>query len=273
MGGYLYRWGRYKVEKVLLRVEFNAEAYKFGYNYLSGLTSVAAGTSTGYPTGRIYQNPIGLYADDKVYWRPQTWFGTQMEFYREQLYVGRSDYPFWYERTEISGDTAPYDVIYRLYEYSHPVFVEYDIPIIRHWSHETNDPSLLVGKSFFTPTSELPYVYVKHFQFGVESNNRITTDDWEMIQDKASYYDGANWRYNSGRVCWGDYQSPTGSWITWLGGTAYCIGGATYDGVGKIGTYTDRVRWNYLGTTIPNDSYLWYGSGIVIDDDVQKPYQ
>lgn len=110
--------------------------------------------------------------------------------------------------------------------------------------------------------------YYLHFQFGVESNKQISETAWKELNNHASYYDGASWRYLPGITAWGAF-----SWITWKDGVGVMrVCGSTYVGVNKEYSSNDMVCWKQTGTTIGHETYLWVGSGTV-SDTVSKPYQ
>ncbi|MGC8979761.1 hypothetical protein [Caldisericum sp.] len=51
------------------------------------------------------------------------------------------------------------------------------------------------------------------------------------------------------------------------------VGSLDYTGanIDTSSTYNDSVDWEWSGTTITPDTYLWYGSGSV-SDSVSRPY-
>lgn len=224
--------------------------------WLGGVASVA-GASGSAPSGWTYQNVVALFNDNFVYWAPQAWYGDSQQWYHNEVYVGLGDYVAFYERMDIRSGT----VYYRLYVYRDDWDWDADEPVLYTWDHSSEESSnfLVGGRSYGG-------VYFKHFQFGVESNYAITETDWEVLNDQPSYYDGTDWRYTEGRVCWHDSSA-----ITWIGTEGYGIGDANYSGVDTKYTSNDRVCWEYTGQTIGDDSQLWSGSGTVYDD-VDTPY-
>jgi len=256
MGGYLKR-GVVTSNNVLLSV--NYQTTQPGQipsgKWLAGVASVA-GASGSTPTGWTYQNAVFLYHSDDVKWGPQAWYGNSWQWYYN-LYVGSIDYIAFYERMDIHSGR----VYYRVYVYRDFRAWDADEPVLYTWDHPSGGSSnFLVGSRSYSG------VYYKHFQFGVESNYAITETDWEVLTDQPSYYDGTDWRYTEGRVCWHDSSA-----ITWIGTQPCRIGNANYSGVNTKYTSNDRVCWEYTGQTIGDDHRLWSGSGIA-SHAVDSPY-
>lgn len=151
-------------------------------------------------------------------------------------------------------------VYYRCYAYHRVEDYMYDSPWIYSWDHSTTDDYFLVG------VRQYYGVWIKHFQFGVESNYAIDTTNWNVANSKMCYYDGTSWRYLPGNVCW-----RTSSAITWIGHSIIFVGSNNYWGVNTGFTSTDYVTWEYTGTTVIDDSQLWSSSGTV-SDYLRKPY-
>jgi len=265
MGGYLSNCRR-PTNKVLLKVNFgetNASRIP-GYKFLMGLTSVA-GADWFTPSGWMYQNAITLYYDNSVWWAPQAWSQGDMKYHWYYRIYGddAGDFEAFYEKTIINPGN---NVNYTLFIYRTEEELKADSPYWTYvYNHPTQDSNFLVG------TWPHNGKWVKFFQFGVESNFCVTETEWEVLNDKACYYDeymsGPNWRYWGGRVCHGDT-----SYITWTGSQNWLVGGNKYSGVDALETHNDFVLWRWMGTTIEDNSYLWTGWGVV-DDIVDRPYE
>jgi len=256
MGGYLKENANI-TDRVLVTVNYagtQADQIPY-YTHLMGVSSIAGGSGLS-PSGWTYQNVVGLMRNNHVYWQPQGWYENSQEYPGPIWDVGRGYYLFYYERMDIAYGK----VIYTLYVYQDSTAYNNDEPTyIYLWSHPTSDSNFLVGRQWHSGN------WYKHFQFGVESEQAFTTTNWQELNAHACYYDGADWRYTEGRVCHGDTALITWTYQGWA------VGGSTYDGVNKTYSFDDWVCWNYSGTTIPDDSQLWSGSGIV-SDTVFKPY-
>jgi len=151
-------------------------------------------------------------------------------------------------------------IVYKVWVYATSSSLQNDRPdAFGTWNHTASDNNFIVGRQQQTG------VWVKHFQFGIESNIAITETNWRVRNINPSYYDGANWRYLPGHV-------TLGGEITWIGIDVYRVGNETYAGVNTYYTQNDQVGWQYTGVTIPDDTQLWSGSGIV-SDIVRQPYQ
>jgi hypothetical protein len=266
MGGYFDSWAISTTNKVLLMVNYQStEASEIPQGkWLGGVLSVAGSHSIfNAPSGWVYQNMVTLSGDNSVKWAPQAWYGDDQEHYTVKS-VGTGDYIAFYERMDVSSET----MYYKLYAYPTFWHFDYDTPVIHTWDHSTDDVKFIVGDQ-----SQMGLEF-RHFQFGVESNSRITETHWEELNDKPSYYTGGNWLYQPARVC----HAEGSSLITWIGDSVYGIGGETYDGVNIKYTADDQVCWYYRGCfwfwcwTVADDKILWSEGGIV-SDFVSRPYQ
>jgi len=246
IGGYL-KSDAVTSHRVLAKIDFlgtNAGKIPEG-KWLGGVASVAGANGLA-PSGWVYQSLVTLRHNNDVIWTPQAWEGNVLKWYHQED-GGEGDYVAFYERMDINNGA----VLYLLYAYETSSDVINNTPTVIHsWYNLTDDANSLVGSQLHGGE------WFKHFQFGVESNYAITNTAWEELNSDSCYYDGSNWRYVEGRVCW--YPS---SLITWIGEQNYCIGTANYWGVNKESSWADTVRWKYTGETITDDSLLWSQSG------------
>jgi len=258
MGGYLRDTVR-TTGKVLLTVDFKGtdpSQFPSYSTWLAGVASIA-GAVMETPNGWTYQNSVHLFKDNTVFWAPQAWYRTEQK-YSYIKHVGYGHYYAFYVRMDMGHDK----VIFKCYTYTDYRAWREDLPATSSWNCPTGATNFLVGRRYHNG------VYVKHFQFGVESNSRIYTTSWKVLNDNPSYYADGLWRYLPGYVCWGGGGSSA---ITWDYAGTYCVGGLTYDGVNKDSSSNDMVRWKFTNSTIADDSQLWSGSGTV-SDVVTKPY-
>jgi|GEM_PF-1920656 len=210
------------------------------------------------PSGVVYQNGLLLLSNGSVRWAPQAWLiGYPLCYYEKS--VGNCYYVAYYERIDISSPS----VTYKIFAYPSGQSHDNDNPAIYTWLNQTyaGDTTFLIGKQLHDG------VYYKHFQFGVESNQRITETQWSVGNNMVAYYNGTAWYYYSGKTA--TYGNNA---ITWASGSAWGIGGEAYAGVDAVETDAQYVRWNYTGTSVSNDVSLWTQSGISYDW-VSKPYQ
>jgi hypothetical protein len=159
-------------------------------------------------------------------------------------------------------DIVNHNVTFKCFAYHYiQQYGQSDAPIIYSWSNITTDNNFLVGRQIISG-----YAF-KHFQFGVESNQKIVNQSWSLINKKPCYYDGSNWLYTPANVTWGNT-----SLITVYGGYGWVVGGNLYDGVNQDFVSNDFVEWKFTNSTIADDAQLWGTSGTVTDV-VTKPYQ
>jgi hypothetical protein len=226
--------------------------------WLGGVVSAAGGTAGGgVPNEWIYQNGVQLKKDNSVAWAPQAY--TQGDdWYGAWRTVGNGAYVAFHVRMDVVGDTK---VIYKCYVYPTIQSYMYDSPII----YVTQQPVSLIS-GFRVGKSLVDGFYFKFFQFGVESNQEITSTPWRVTNKKPCYFANSNWRYCPGYTVLGEV-----AYITYGSDWKMRVGGETYHGVSPTFVSTDFVEWGYTGTTVADDVQIWSGSGIV-SDVVSKPY-
>ncbi|WP_156785875.1 hypothetical protein [Caldisericum exile] len=240
--------------------------------WLGGVISVAGATGTGNTqTGCIFQNGVALYNNGSttgnINWAPQWWKIDGTYQIGQSNNIASVSYPAFYERMEVSGS----NIIYKLYAYPNLSALQYDAPVIYSWSSSAfSSTTFLVGTSTVY-INQIPVTF-KHFQFGVESPNVVNNTNWRALISKVGYYATGGWKFQPAETCLGN-----GALITYVinGQTLYYtkVGSLDYTGanIDTSSTYNDSVDWEWSGTTITPDTYLWYGSGSV-SDSVSKPY-
>ncbi|MEM2286851.1 MAG: hypothetical protein QXS51_03585 [Thermoproteota archaeon] len=235
--------------RVIFSFTYSAPASSFpSGRWLGPVLSVAGAASGTTPSGLIYQSGAALLRDNSVTWAPQAWYGASRVQYKEFPNIGTGNSILFVTRMDIGSGT----VLYRLYVYRSWSDYDNDVPVIYQWSHSTNDVAFLVGNRSYGGFN------IKHFQFGVESNQPINGIDWLVTNTNMAYYDGSKWRYLPGYATLGNV-----SHITWIGNYIFGIGGTEYRGVNVGYNSTDTVWWRYTGTTVKEGKLLWSGSGII----------
>lgn len=243
--------------RVIFSFTYSAPASSFPSGRWLGPVLSVAGTASGTtPSGWIYQSGAALFKDNSVIWAPQAWYGGSQVFYKKFPNVGTGNSILFVTRIDIGSGS----VLYRLYVYRSWSDYDNDVPVIYQWSHSTNDVAFLVG------TQSYSGVPLKHFQFGVESDQPITGIDWRVTNTNMAYYDGSKWRYLPGYATIGSK-----SYIIRIGNVIYAVGGIDYSGVNVDYSSTDTVWWRYTGTTVEEGKLLWSGSGIISSS--RTPYR
>jgi len=250
--------------KVLVRANFlqtNPSAFGTG-KWLMALLNVAGGHGLTV-SELIYQNAARLDKSGDVYWRCEV---HNMYGYvtgnTPIPWVGRYNYQAFYVKVYVSGGWT----YYKCYVYATSNDLLYDTPAIYSWSYQSGDDNLLVGSRRHPANSSL---IIKHFQYGPESNLRITETSWRELNEFGSFYYAGNWKYLAGYVCYGGPNRSSA--ITYNATAERHIGYEYYQGVNKEYSIDDTVCWKYTGTTIGDNKQLWSGAGTV-SDMVSKPY-
>jgi hypothetical protein len=267
MGGH-FNYLSFASDLVIMNICFDADYTEFPSNYwLGGVSSVAGASSGTTPSGWVYQNAVTLDDDNNVIWCPQSWYILDPDepVYYWEVGVGDGNDISWYVKTQKKDSVGK--IRYKVYWYATFNQLEHDSPYVYTKTHDTNDDNLIVGDRIRYYEGE--YKQYLHFQFGVESNYKIDETNWEVLNDHIYYYDDSleEWKYKPGSSC-----TFASSYITYYGPYSLKVGKCTYTGVNKeYSGPKSRVNWKYTGTTLPNFSTLWSGSGSK-SDVVSKPY-
>ena len=127
-----------------------------------------------------------------------------------------------------------------MYAYPSEEAFNSDQPAIYTWSNATKSQNFVVGAQYHDG------FLIKHLQFGVESNERVTETTWYESNSQISYYDGSSWRYNAAYSTCGNTSR-----VTWTpDGQRWLVGGINYDGVNKDFIDINLVTWKYTGSTL-----------------------
>jgi hypothetical protein len=244
--------------KVLFNVDFAGTTSSEipSSKWLGGVLSVAGANNTSV-TGYVYQSLIVLWNNDGVTWAPQAYYGGSQHHYYSRS-VGSGYYVAFYGRIDIGSGNATY----KMYAYPSKEAFNSDQPAIYTWSNATKSQNFVVGTQYYDG------FLIKHLQFGVESNERVTETTWYESNSQISYYNGSSWRYNAAYSTFGNT-----SHITWTpDGLRWLVGGINYDGVNRDFTDANLVTWKYAGSTLSDGTQLWSQTGTV-SDRVSRPYQ
>lgn len=229
--------------------------------WLAAVLSVAGRYSGTMPSGWVYQNGASLYKNNSAKWAPQTWLASYGGIGRVPLTVGTGNSIAFYGRIDYVNN----NILYRLYVYNSWFQWDNDIPSVYTWQHSAPDNGFLVGTQQVTD-GQNTYL-VRHFQFGVESNQVITGLDWRVTTADTFYYYNNQWRYLPGYSLRGDT-----SYITWIEGDGlFHVGDIPYPGVNKYLTSSYTVTWRWTGTTIGDNVLLWSDEGTISNS--RKPFQ
>lgn len=215
-----------------------------------------AGANGTTMSGMTYQNPFFLFQNESVRWIPQAYLGgSQWHYYYSGSGGAQTYYAFYARMDHIAGNCT-----YRAYVYPTERDFLRDGPLVYTWSNTTCDTNFIIGTQSYGGHT------LKHEQFGVESNYRITGTEWMLGTTQPCYYYDDDWRYMPAYVTYGSTAA-----ITYYSSQPWGVGGATYTGVNTDFTGADGVYWTYSGTTISDSTTLW-ASGGVTGDFVDTPY-
>ncbi|MEM3479623.1 MAG: hypothetical protein QW702_08430 [Candidatus Bathyarchaeia archaeon] len=262
VGGYLSGSVR-TTNRALFSFRYSAPASLLPSSaWLGSVLSVAGVSSGTTPSGWIYQNGAALFKNNSVTWAPQTYFGSQLIYYYLAPNVGSGNSIVFFGRVDYLSDS--YVILYRLYAYNSWAQYDNDAPTIYACWHEAWDSGFLVGSRSVSLGQRV--CHVRHFQFGVESNQAITGLDWRVTISNTAYYYDNQWRYLPGYSLRGDTAV-----ITWIENTLFGVGGLSYPGVNKEYTSSYSVTWRWIGTTIGDNVLLWSDEGTISNS--RKPFQ
>jgi hypothetical protein len=265
VGGYFTNGYTLPANKVIAAVSFpntNSSVIQSN-NFLSGVLSVAGGSSSNTPTGYVFQSLVALYNNGGVVWAPQVWaLNNSGPLFINQMNVGSNTYVGFYGRMDVSGS----NIVYKLYVYSDFSSIEHDAPLIYTCSSSSYTSSTFLVGSPTVYINGVPFT-MKYFQIGVESPTPIQQSSWRVLITKAGYYNGG-WTFLPAKSCLG-----SNSYISYNSSSILLVGGSDYSGanIDTSNTYNDSVMWKWSGSTISSDVSIWTGGGYV-SDTVSKPY-
>lgn len=175
--------------------------------YIGGVVSIAGCTTTGTPSGYIYQNPVYIRNDNIVRWEPQTWYGnTLSQVISQPVNIGTGAYIRYYTRIDATTINGTNSIRYRIWAYDQSGYISNRVTRTSEYAHPSNDTRLKFG--YTTKYSGGQPIQIRHYQYAVESNVAVTNFNWQVVNSNVCYYNttiqgSANGSMSQGRYAVG----------------------------------------------------------------------
>lgn len=219
-------------------------------------------TSSTDPTGWIDQDSVQLAANDEVYGVPQIWYTNICEFNCTPNPLtdighygsGTSDINFVYHTFFWNSGKTAIDFYYERHQNDGGV-MSFPYAVA---SRQSGDNS----NYFATGTKTVSGVPIKFFQFGVESGDPLTSS-WNAKEYDLTYQGTTSYNTQTTATTDDNGNSLTGSWITYVGSSAYPVGLSTYTQANAHSAHIDgtfpagTVQWYESSTHVPAGTQLW----------------
>jgi len=228
-------------------------------------------TSATDPNGWFYQHGIDLHTDNYIYGEEQTWNTSGCQW---NCPISSSN---WEQLGHYGTASTDIDHVYSTFYWSgnphstvnfyfEPHFVNGSVtsaPLVQYSTGSFSDPSQYFATGLKSKTLSGNTYNFKLFQFGVESQDPVTTA-WNA-KEYALTYQGTT-SYNSATTAATSTSTSTdytnNSWITYTSTAVTAIGGSQYSATADShhndsSVPSGTVTWSYSATPIARGTQLW----------------